>query len=629
MMDLMWLFTVPVLKLAIKIAIASISAFLVVQIFRWSTQSRPKNPFEKDERKPRKPYVHDQKKRNEVIAQSFSRDKVPDDLDAIVIGSGIGGMTTAALMAKSGKKVLVLEQHDQAGGCCHSFIDKGYEFDVGIHYIGEMNHASVNRTLCEQITQGQLEWEPLDPDYDVVSIGFGEENRRYMVKSYLDDWRDYLKTEFPAEEHSAIDKYFSLVKACGKSSYLHGALKLLPLWVVKIVLKLGIIRLFNLMSEAYTTRTSEVVNSLTKNKDLRTIFTYCWGDYGTLPSKSSFSMQATLNRHFSKGGGSYPRGGASEIAFNIIPVIEAAGGRVLVRANVTGIVHKYGKVCGVTVTKGSDSMEIIAPMIISSAGLYNTFLKLLPKELSSKSYYTQVANSLKPGVAAMNVFVGLNISNDELEVRKQNVWSFCESDSEEAASRYFDLEPEEAMDTDVPLLFISFPSTKDPEWENHPGRKGKSTLAIVTLANWEWFKQWEDKTVKRRGDDYDELKNCIGHRMIEQTCKLFPQIRDKIDYIDIASPVTNKHYLSAPHGEIYGLDHSKERFDPLMVARLRPETDIPGLYMTGQDILTCGFTGALFSGVLTAQVCLGRNVMYDLVNLHNTLNKPNKKKKSE
>merc|ERR1712107_861884 len=119
---------------------------------------------------------------------------------------------------------------------------------------------------------------------------------------------------------------------------------------------------------------------------------------------------------------------------------------------------------------------------------------------------------------------------------------------------------------------------------------------------------------------------CIGHKMIEQTCKLFPRIRDKIDYIHIASPV---RYMG-------GVGHSKERFDPLTVARLRPETDIPGLYMTGQDILTCGFNGALYSGVLTAQVCLGRNVMYDVMSLHNTLNntlhntlnKPDNKKKS-
>jgi len=306
-------------------------------------------------------------------------------------------------------------------------------------------------------------------------------------------------------------------------------------------------------------------------------------------------------------------------------VIESTGGKVLVRANVTELVTRGGKVCGVKVLKGNSHHEIIAPMVVSSAGLYNTFLKLLPKELADKSYFTELARNLKPGVAAMNVFLGLDISNEELEVRKQNVWAFTEPDSDDAALSYFNLDSEGAMGADVPLLFISFPSTKDPNWDKQPSRKGKSTVAIVTLANWEWFKQWQDRPVKRRGDDYTEIKDCIGHQMIEQTCQLFPQIRDKIEYTEIGSPVTNKHYLGQPNGEIYGLDHDATRFDPLMVAKLRPETDVPGLYLTGQDILTCGFTGALFAGLLSASVCLERNLMVDLTNLHLKLRKEKSK----
>ena len=137
-MDLMWLFTVPVLKVAIKVSVGLCSLFLVIQVIRWAWKSKARNPFAEDERTARKPYVHDQKQRDKVLKQSFNIKLVPDKPDAIVIGSGIGGLSTAAILAKTGRKVLVLEQHDQAGGCCHTFIDHGYEFDVGIHYIGQV-----------------------------------------------------------------------------------------------------------------------------------------------------------------------------------------------------------------------------------------------------------------------------------------------------------------------------------------------------------------------------------------------------------------------------------------------------------------------------------------------------------
>ncbi len=103
--------------------------------------------------------------------------KVPSDLDAVVIGSGVGALSTSVLLSKAGKKVLILEQHDQAGGAFHTFVEKGYEFDTGVHYIGEMNQGSVFRTMYDRLTDGQIEWAAMVDAYDVVSIGLGEENR--------------------------------------------------------------------------------------------------------------------------------------------------------------------------------------------------------------------------------------------------------------------------------------------------------------------------------------------------------------------------------------------------------------------------------------------------------------------
>ena len=110
-------------------------------------------------------------------------------------------------------------------------------------------------------------------------------------------------------------------------------------------------------------------------------------------------------------------GGASEIALNIIPVIERTGGKVLVKADVTDILHNGKKVEGVIVKKGAEKYKIVAPLVISSAGVYNTFQKLLPKQIADKSYFSGICKELKPGVAAMNIFIGLNASNEELNLK--------------------------------------------------------------------------------------------------------------------------------------------------------------------------------------------------------------------
>jgi len=403
-------------------------------------------------------------------------------------------------------------------------------------------------------------------------------------------------------------------------------MKVLPLWVSKIVCTTPLLRFFtNLWSGEKDKTTLEIVQSLTDDKDLQTAMTYCWGDFGTVPEKSHFSMMSLLHQHY-RYGAFYPVGGASEIALNIIPVIEKTGGRVLVKADVTDILHNGKKVHGIIVKKGSEKYKIEAPLVISSAGVYNTFQRLLPQQVAEKSYFLDICKQLKPGVAAMNIFIGLNASNEELNLKAHNIWAFNTNDTQGSLVEYMEKDVEAALDAEIPLLFISFPSAKDPNWKNHPGRDGKSTCVAVTLANWEWYKRFEKEPVKRRGDEYEGIKNTVGEIMLEQICKLFPQIRDHIDYKDIGTPVTNKHYIAQPHGEIYGLDHTRERMHPLMASKLRAKTDIPGLYLTGQDILSCGFTGALFASLLTASAVLERNVLNDLIALHKETLKQDKSK---
>lgn len=519
--------------------------------------------------------------------------------------------------------MLVLEQHDQAGGCCHTFIEKGYEFDVGIHYIGEVAGNTLTHNYVDQITDGQLEWAAVENVIDRVELGTGDDRTTHDVVKGKEEWKAELKSKFPGE-HDAIDKLFVAMRAVRKLYPQTFMLKILPLWLVNFLLKSGIFGLLSDLPKYLYKSTGEFVDELTTNKRLKAAMCYSYGDYGTQPREAPVLMHLMLLQHYSYGG-YYPVGGSSEIAFHIVPVIEKNGGKVLVRANVTRIlIDNNGKANGVCVNKGGEDFNIHAPIIISGAGFMNTYKHLLPKEISEKPNISSLFEKVDHGHGAMSIYVGLDGTNEELGLKATNTWAFTDVDLDKGLDDFLSLPIEKVGNTDVPLLFISFPSTKDPTWdERFPG---KSNCTIVTLANWKWFEDWKDERVMKRGKDYEELKNRLGEKAWEQTCRFYPQLKGKRKYFDVGSPLSNNYYIGSPKGEIYGLDHTKSRYDPAVVAELRATTSVPGLFMTGQDIVSCGFAGALYAGLLTASTILNRNLINDLVKITNEIKKESSKK---
>ncbi|XP_070205983.1 all-trans-retinol 13,14-reductase-like [Littorina saxatilis] len=363
--------------------------YLLTRLFSGPRPGR--NPFAVDHRKPKEKLVVDPQARDAVLKQRFKPAKIPEDLDVIVIGSGAGGLTAAVLLARAGKKTLVLEQHDQAGGCCHTFVEKGYEFDTGIHYIGDMNNTR-SRNLLDQLTGGQLDWTPMDDQFDEVAIGNPEKAQRYGMKSGRKQYFDNLVNFFP-EEETAIKKYEELISVADKAFNGIIILKVLPRWLVTILLKTGVYRLLFSCFKYTEVTLQETLDGLTDNQDLKTVLSYICGDYGVFPNEVPFILHALLIRHYWNGA-FYPIGGPSEIAFHMINVIERNGGRVLVQAPVTSILcDDKGTAIGVRVSRSSGDVDIHAKKIVSDAGAINTFKRLLPQDVAKKSCkYTPLLN---------------------------------------------------------------------------------------------------------------------------------------------------------------------------------------------------------------------------------------------
>ena len=128
--------------------------------------------------------------------------------DAIVIGSGIGGLATATMLAKHAKKrVLVLERHYTPGGFTHVFKRPGYEWDVGVHYIGQCEPGSQVRTLFDEVTDGEVEWAPMPDCYDRIVIG----DDSYELVAGKRRLVDSLVERFPSGRE-AIEKTLELVR---------------------------------------------------------------------------------------------------------------------------------------------------------------------------------------------------------------------------------------------------------------------------------------------------------------------------------------------------------------------------------------------------------------------------------
>uniref|UniRef100_A0A8D2LKY1 All-trans-retinol 13,14-reductase n=1 Tax=Varanus komodoensis TaxID=61221 RepID=A0A8D2LKY1_VARKO len=338
----------------------------------------------------------------------------------------------------------------------------------------------------------------------------------------------------------------------------------------------------------------------------------------------SFPLHAVLVDHFLEGGW-YPQGGASEIAFHSIPIIERAGGAVLTKAPVQNIlVNSQGKAYGVSVKKGQDTVNIYAPVVISDAGIFNTYERLLPAKWQALTEIQNQLSMVHHGIAGFSLFIGLKGSKEELGLEAKNYFIYRHNDLDEAYISYFNSSRETAA-KNIPSLYIGCPSAKDPLWEKR--YPGKSVLTILTAAKYEWFEEWKEEKVTKRGKEYESFKSSFVESIMESILKFYPQIEDKIELISAGTPLTNCHYIGSPRGEIYGAENSISRLQVEVTATVRPQTPIPNLYLTGQDVFLGGFPGALHGALVCASAVLQRNLYVDFMWLERKL-KANSLKKN-
>jgi all-trans-retinol 13,14-reductase len=508
----------------------------------------------------------------------WSRTAPDGPWDALVIGSGMGGMACGALLADFGKRVLILEQHYVPGGMTHVFQRQGYTWDVGVHAVGEVSSDGRFGQLVQRLGRGRVEWVSLGPVCDEFHYPDG---RQIDVADSPEKMARNLREAFP-DQRESIDRYLGRVRAVAaamQDHFLGRAFgRRLSTPPGNGMGGLGIDHWIH-------QRTSDVLRSLTASDELIAVLSAQWGYYGADPMESSFAVHALVVDHFLNGG-FYPRGGAAAIARGLLGTVAEAGGWTRVGASVAGLLRDdRGAVTGVRLDDGE---EIHAPRVVSAIGGRATVHQLLDDDDRRAEWAGSIA-SLAPSPAYLCLYIGLEGDIRQAGASAANRWFF------ETWRHDLDQWHIDAIPDPIPILYTSFPSLKDPDHD--PGPRQRHTAEVVTFVDHDDFVPYTGDGWRRRSEGYEEIKEQLTRRLLDQLLKHMPGLESMIRYVELSTPVSTTHFTRATGGAIYGLKPTPARFENPW---LRPRTPIEGLYLSGVDVASVGVMGAFIGGVLTA-----------------------------
>jgi len=494
-----------------------------------------------------------------------------DEFDAIVVGSGIGGMTTATALSRLGHKVLLLEQAQTIGGLTHSFSRNGFSWDVGLHYCGTFGHDQAAGRILDWLSGGTIEFRSVGTIYDTLHFPDGFE---ISVGRPAAAYKMELKDRFP-DNVAEIDAYFEALLSAEEAGHMVGTERAIPepfrsahhWWNKKKI-------------QRWCSRTTdEVIAELISNPKLASVLSAQWGTYGGKPKEASFAIHATVMGHYLEGAG-YPVGGAAAIAKGLVPVIEAAGGSARAETPVSEILFEDGKAVGVRTSSGE---KIKAPVIVSAIGAGETVKHLLPEEIREQHWAREIA-TFKPSVCHFDLFLGFEGDIIRHGATRSNHWFYESWDTNEAIWGAADSES-------IPMMFVSFSSLKDPAHD--PGPANKHTGDILLWADWSSVTE----IAARGADEWAAFKQSIESRMMEFFAEKFPDLAPLIVYHELGTPLATVSFTGHEKGGIYGVETTPRR---MLSDALNARTPVPGLFLSGQDVMSPGIAGALAGGILSA-----------------------------
>jgi len=495
--------------------------------------------------------------------------------DAIVIGSGMGGMTAAAALSKVGHKVLLLEQHHTLGGLTHSFSRDGFTWDVGIHYLSFMAPEDQERRLLDWLCDTPMDFVSLGSIYDVVHIGSAEPLS--LSRPYEAQEMD-LKDRFP-DQAEAIEAWTQALREGLDAMHTIAPTRAMP------EIAGDMLHWWNrrTLAKWCDRTTKQVIDEITDDPGLAAVMSAQWGDHGGRPSKASFAMHAMISASYLWSGSWYPVGGSAAFADHMIPTITKNGGEARAGVRVKALLFDGDAVVGV---RTEDGTEIRANVVISDIGARETIDTLLPDAHGRQDWAEQI-RALPSSIANYTMFLGFEGDIEACGATRANHWFFPTGETDVVWTT--------APDGPSPHMTVSFGSLKNPAHD--PGPRRKHTGQLLVWADWATIAQWAEQPPGARGDDYADFKRRVEETLMAQFERFFPDLAKLVTYRELATPLSTASFTGHREGAFYGLDVTPQR---VRCAALRARTPIPGLFLAGQDVVSPGIPGAHWGGLLCA-----------------------------